>query len=66
MLRARGATVFFTSHALADVAEICDRLAVLHDGSIVFTGTPQALCAATGADSLEAAFLQCIATPAAA
>lgn len=65
-LRARGATVFFTSHALADVEEICDRLAVLHGGRVVFTGTAQALRAATGADSLEAAFLQCIATPAAA
>jgi ABC-2 type transport system ATP-binding protein len=59
-LRPAGATVFFTSHALADVEEICDRLAVLHAGRVVFAGTPGALRAATGAASLEAAFLRCI------
>ena len=53
-------TVFFTSHALADVGEICDRMAVLSAGRIVFAGTPQALCAEYGARDLEAAFLACI------
>ena len=39
-LRAAGRTVFFTSHALADVQEICDRMAVLHGGTLRFAGTP--------------------------
>src|SRR5688572_27514738 len=43
-----GRTVFFTSHALADVAEMCDRMAVLHAGRLRFAGTPQELTGSTG------------------
>ena len=59
-LRRSGRTVFFTSHALADVAEMCDRLAVMHAGRLRFAGTPQELTARTGAPDLERAFLDCI------
>jgi signal transduction histidine kinase len=31
------------SYALADVAELCDRMAVLHDGRLLFAGTPDEL-----------------------
>jgi ABC-2 type transport system ATP-binding protein len=59
-------TVFFTSHALADVAEICDRMAVMHAGRVLFAGTPAALCSQYASADLEAAFLRCIdAAPAA-
>lgn len=34
----RGATVFLSSHVLADVEHACDRVVVLRDGSIVFDG----------------------------
>jgi ABC-2 type transport system ATP-binding protein len=54
-------TVLFTSHSLADVAEICDRMAVMHDGLLRFTGTPDELCRREGANDLEQAFLRCIA-----
>jgi ABC-2 type transport system ATP-binding protein len=59
-LRRAGRTVFFTSHALADVAEMCDRLAVIHAGQLRFAGTPQELIGRTGAPDLERAFLDCI------
>jgi len=59
-LRRSGRTVFFTSHALADVAEMCDRLAVMHAGQLRFAGTPQELIGRTGARDLERAFLDCI------
>jgi ABC-2 type transport system ATP-binding protein len=59
-LRTRGCTLFFTSHSLADVEEICDRLAVIHGGELRFCGTPAALRAEYGAATLEAAFLACI------
>lgn len=59
-LRRAGRTVFFTSHALADVAEMCDRLAVMHAGQLRFAGTPQELMGLTGAPDLEQAFLDCI------
>jgi ABC-2 type transport system ATP-binding protein len=60
-LREDGSTLFFTTHALADVDELCDRLAILHDGAIRFVGPPAACRAQFGADTLEQAFLACIA-----
>lgn len=59
-LRKSGRTLFFTSHQLADVEEICDRIAVLHGGKIVFAGAPAELVDRTAAASLERAFLQVI------
>ena len=58
-----GGTVFFTSHALPDVAELCDRVAVLHDGRLLFAGTPDELMRRRGGADLEQAFLDCIAAP---
>ena len=60
-LRDAGRTVFFTSHALADVAEMCDRMAVLHAGRLRFAGTPREIMARHQAPDLEQAFLACIA-----
>ena len=59
-LRDAGHTVFFTSHALADVAELCDHMAVLHAGRLRFAGSPQALISQYGSYNLEQAFLACI------
>jgi ABC-2 type transport system ATP-binding protein len=63
-LRGEGRTLFFTSHALADIEEICDRMVVLHQGVPYFSGTPRALCEHYGEISTERAFLRCIGTPA--
>jgi ABC-2 type transport system ATP-binding protein len=52
-----GTTIFLTSHALADVDEMCGRMALLHDGRLLFDGSPDALRARHGAAGLEAAFL---------
>jgi ABC-2 type transport system ATP-binding protein len=65
-LREAGVSVFFTSHALADVDEICDSLAVLHGGRLRFAGTPAEFTARHSAATLEQAFLDCIAAPAVA
>jgi ABC-2 type transport system ATP-binding protein len=59
-LKQQGRTMLFTSHALADVAEICDHLAIIHAGALRFAGTPAALCAQYASDNLEQAFLRCI------
>ena len=59
-LKQQARTVFFTSHALADVAEVCDRMAVMHAGTLRFTGTPGALCQQYASTDLEQAFLHCI------
>ena len=56
-LRAAGRTIFFTSHALADVEEMCDQVAVIHGGQLKFSGTPAELTASQGADDIEQAFM---------
>jgi len=62
-LRKQARTAFFTSHTLADVEEICDRMAVIHAGRLLFVGTPQQLCRSHAAPNLEQAFLSCIGEP---
>lgn len=57
---ASGSTVFFTSHSLADVEEMCDRMAVLHQGSVRYVGSPAGLRERYGAPTLERAFLACL------
>jgi ABC-2 type transport system ATP-binding protein len=37
-LKARGTTVFFSSHILPDVEAICDRVAMIHKGKLVMSG----------------------------
>ena len=59
-LKREARTVLFTSHALADVAELCDRVAVIHAGTLRYLGTPAALCAQYLCSDLEQAFLRCI------
>ena len=59
-LRAAGRTLFVISHALADVEEICDRMAILHRGAIRFVGSPADCCREFDADTLEQAYLKCI------
>ncbi|MES2563264.1 MAG: ABC transporter ATP-binding protein [Pseudomonadota bacterium] len=59
-LRDAGHTVFFSSHALADVQEICECMAVLHRGRVMFTGAPGELMSRFNSQNLEHAFLACI------
>ena len=57
-LRDEGRTVFFTSHALADVEEMCDRVAVIDGGRLRFAGTPVELIREQQAGSMEEAFMK--------
>jgi ABC-2 type transport system ATP-binding protein len=59
-LRAEGRTLFFTSHVLSDVEELCSSIAVLDRGAVRFHGPPAALCARYGEARLELAFMRCI------
>ena len=59
-LAGEGRTLFFTSHVLADVDELCSSIAVLDRGRVRFRGAPAALCARYGEASLESAFMRCI------
>ena len=57
---ANGNTVFFSSHILSDIDEICDRVGVIHKGSMSFLGTAKQFKSKYKADSLERAFLKVI------
>ncbi len=59
-LSAEGRTLFFTSHVLADVEELCSTLGVLERGRVRFRGSPGALCERYAERNLERAFLKCI------
>jgi len=59
-LKSEGRTLLFTSHSLADVEEVCDRVTVLHGGTVAYAGPPRGLCERHGEASLERAFLKCI------
>ncbi len=56
----RGMTVFLSSHILADMDEICDRIAIIHDGQLRFLGPPAELKLQTKQEYLERAFLKVI------
>ena len=59
-LHGEGRTIFFTSHVLADVEELCSSLAVLERGAVRFRGSPAALCEKYAEPRIEAAFMRCI------
>ena len=59
-LHAEGRTLFFTSHVLGDVEELCSAVAVLERGSVRFRGAPAALCQRYGETRLEGAYMRCI------
>ena len=58
-IKVRGnSTVLLTSHALADLEEICDHMILLHDSRIAYAGSPQAFRRESGEATLEQAFIR--------
>lgn len=53
-----GATVFLTSHVLEVVERLCDRVAIIHDGKLVLTGTMGEL--RSGSETLEDIFVRVV------
>ncbi len=51
-------TIFFSSHILSDMDEICDSIAVLNEAKISFCGRPVDFKARHQQDSLDKAFLK--------
>lgn len=60
-IRARGTTVFLTTHDMEEADRLCDRLAILDEGRIVAEGAPAELKAAVSRDgksvTMEEVFL---------
>lgn len=53
-LRARsGMTILLTTHYLDEAEDLCDRVAILHDGQVAALDRPSALLAAVGREVLE-------------
>ena len=57
-LRARGKTVFFSSHEMGEVETVCDRVAILCQGELKAEGRIAALT--RGKANLEQVFLETI------
>ena len=47
-LRDRGVTVFLNSHLLGEVEQVCDRVAVVHHGTVIASGPLSALLSDSG------------------
>ena len=62
-IKNKGKTIFFSSHILSDIDEICDRIGVIHEGKLFFIGTPAEFKAKYEDASLEKAFLRSISVP---
>ncbi|MDH5426510.1 MAG: ABC transporter ATP-binding protein [Gammaproteobacteria bacterium] len=60
LAKEKGKTVFFSSHLLADVEELSDRVGILHEGTIAFCGSPEECKQKYHSKNLEDAFLKCI------
>jgi ABC-2 type transport system ATP-binding protein len=58
---AAGKTVFFSTHVMEVAEKLCDRLAIINKGAIVFNGTLAELRSTRGVDdSLEKLFLELV------
>lgn len=58
-LKKRKKTIFFNSHILADVEEICDQIGIINKGKLVYAGSVKKFA---GKKSLEEAFVEAIVT----
>jgi sodium transport system ATP-binding protein len=56
-LKDLGHCIVFSSHVMQEVALLCDEVVVVARGSVVATGTPEALRSSTGAATFEDAFV---------
>ena len=62
MLKKQGKTIFFNSHMLPDVKEICDRVGVLHRGKMIGQGKISEICKSDTYQELEDYFMNLINT----
>ena len=58
--RERGKTILFSTHQMAEVELLADRVGVLGNGVLIAEGTPEELVEATGEANLTRAFLRLV------
>jgi sodium transport system ATP-binding protein len=63
-LKHEGTCLIFSSHLMHEVNHLCDRLVVITNGLVCFSGTPQQMITSTNTLDLESAFAElCLRTP---
>ena len=60
MLRDRGKCVLFSTHIMREVEKLCDRVAIMHRGRILASGTPAELREAYRQPDLEEIFFSLV------
>ena len=61
-LKAQGKTVLMSSHLLADVQDVCDRIAILHQGELKELGRVDSLLSVKGVTQIQVSQLSDAAT----
>ncbi len=56
-LRDEGGTVIYSTHHLAEAHQVCDRIIIVHNGTIRADGSPNELLELTDCESLEEAYV---------
>ena len=59
-LRDAGKSIIFSTHIMSEVEKLCDRVAIIHKGAILATGTHDDLCQTHGQASMEDLFFALI------
>jgi len=59
-LKEQGVTLFFSSHVLADVDELADKMAVLHKSKMLYEGTSTEFKRTYNGSNLEDAYINCV------
>ena len=52
-----GGSVIYSTHHLAEAERVCDRIVIIHNGTLRASGTPEGLMAETDTSSLEDAYI---------
>lgn len=57
-LRTQGKTIFFSSHILSDIEDLCDQIGIIHKGRLLYTGDVASFT--QGTDKMEERFITAI------
>lgn len=60
VLKAQGRCILFSSHIMAEVEELSDRVVIISDGQVVADAPPEEIVKTQGAQNLEDAFINLI------
>jgi len=56
-LKAEGVTIFLTTQYMDEADKLCETIAIIDDGKIIVTGTPEELKSSVGGDTIVFSFL---------